>query len=184
MQIILASGSQRRIALMKQFNIQCKVVPSSFREDNSLKMPPVKLVLYNARKKAESVKAAHSLVIGADTIVVVGGKVLGKPGTAKRSVEMLRAISGKTVRVISGIAVHDADTGNVKTAFDVARVNMRKISDRQIKAYVATQEPLDKAGAFAIQGKGAALVESVKGDLNTVVGLPMRKLKALLRKAQ
>ncbi|MBI2546605.1 septum formation protein Maf [Candidatus Woesearchaeota archaeon] len=186
MDILLASSSPRRIALMRQFRIPCKVAAGTFQENNSLNMSPVKLVLYNAVQKARSAKRRASkdaLIIGADTVVVSGGTVLGKPVTAKRALKMLKAIRGKTVKVISGVAVYNTKTGKLYKAYDTAWVKMKHYSGAQINRYIATGEPLDRAGAFAVQEKGAALVASIKGDLNTVIGMPMKKLLMLLKKA-
>ena len=171
---------------MRHFRIPCRIVASTFRENNNLKMSPAKLALYNAEHKALSVKrkaGSSALIIGGDTIVVSGKAVLGKPEITQHACEMLKLIRGKTVKVISAIAIYNTKTGKLYKAYDTAWVKMKHYSDDEINRYVATKEPLDRAGAFAVQEKGAALVASVKGDLNTVVGLPMQKLKSLLKQA-
>lgn len=184
MQIILASTSPRRIELMKKFKIPCRVVASQFEENNTLKMPPVKLAVYNASQKARAVRKLvknPAIIIGADTIVVLGRRVLGKPHTKKRARETLRLIRGKTVTVLCALALYNTSTDTLRTSYDRAYVTMKHYSDADIERYIATGEPLDRAGSFAIQGKGKALVASHKGDLYTIIGLPVRKLTKMLK---
>lgn len=144
---------------------------------------PINHVLASSQGKACSVASRHSkgVVIGADTIVVCNGTIIGKPHTPDRAIEMLREISGKTVDVITGITVIDIKGGRELQAHEVTKVFIRDLDERMIQNYVATGEPLDKAGAFGIQGKGAVLVERIEGDYFNVVGLPLFSLAGLLR---
>ena len=118
------------------------------------------------------------MVIGADTIVVIDGEVLGKPAGPSAAEAMLRALSGRTHQVITAVAVKDRS--GIRSALDTARVRFRELSGSEIRDYVAGGEPLDKAGAYGLQGRGRAFVEGVDGDPETVIGLPVRLLRRLL----
>ena len=182
--IILASASPRRISLLRKIVRLFTVRKSSFKENNNRKLSPMRFTLYNATQKARSIKARNALIIGADTIVVVGRKVLGKPKSKREAREMLNHISGRNIRVITGICVVNSSTGRLCKDYEVTFLKVRKLSPDFIIQYVASGEPMDKAGAFAIQGKGAAIKEKIDGDLYNVVGLPLAKVKSLLKKAQ
>ncbi len=184
MTLILASASPRRRELLTQLGLNFMVVTSDFEEDNSLEMPPTELVLRQAREKSLAVAAkvdANDVVIGADTVVVVDNEVYGKPRDTNDAIRMLASLSGREHCVITGVAV--ARNGQVWTDRAVTRVRMAKLSDDKIKRYVATGEPMDKAGAYAIQGIGSILVEEIAGCYFNVVGLPLRILSELLHKA-
>lgn len=139
----------------------------------------------NCKGKIDSVqnKPENSLLISSDTVVVLGRHILGKPGNPTSAVKMLKKISGRTVLVISGVAVFDTRKKKLFYGHEKTAVKIKKLSGREIKKYVSTKEPLDKAGAFAIQGKGSFLVEWIEGDYSNVVGLPISKLAILLRRA-
>ena len=136
-----------------------------------------------ALKKARAVAASRTaaLVIGADTIVVIDGRALGKPASADDARAMLRALRGRTHEVMTGVAVLDSATGRHAADTVISRVTMAAYSERDIDAYVATGEPLDKAGAYAIQGAGGALVAALDGSRSNVVGLPLAATAELLR---
>ena len=127
-----------------------------------------------ALKKAEAIWALEATVIGADTIVGLGNESLAKPADAADAVEMLRRLSGRAHRVITGVAIRWPDG---QTAFsDTAEVEFRELSDEEIQVYVGTGEPMDKAGAYAIQGGAAGFVANLEGDVDTVIGLPVAQL--------
>jgi septum formation protein len=179
--IILASASPRRIDLLKKWGLRFKVIPSRIRENTDSKKPSdiVKdLALKKALSVARNIKSG--VIIGADTIVVLNGKIIGKPGSEKGAVRILSRLSGTFHKVYSGIAAVDAESGFRKTDYDVSRVKMRKLSDREIRE--ASSRHLDKAGAYAVQEKGDAFVEKIEGDYFNVVGLPYKKLKILLKR--
>jgi septum formation protein len=121
-------------------------------------------------------------VLGADTIVVVEGEALGKPSGPAEAAAMLRRLRGRAHQVITGVAVVDAATGREAAEAVASRVTMRPYSDAEIAAYVATDEPLDKAGGYAIQGAGASLVATLDGSWSNVVGLPLATAAAMLRR--
>lgn len=182
--IYLASSSPRRRALMR------KILPGRFRvlhprhaEKRDPRIPLRRWLSRCALDKARSVagRLSRGIVVAADTVVVTGNRVLGKPGNASNATRMLQQINGKSVRVLSAVAVVDAATGKTSRAIATTRLTMRKCSDAEIQRYVRTGEPLDKAGAIGIQGKGAAFVRSIRGDYFNVVGLPLPLLVRLLR---
>jgi septum formation protein len=137
-----------------------------------------------ALRKARAVagRRRSALVLGADTIVVVDGEALGKPSDRVEAAAMLRRLRGRTHEVMTGVAVVDAATGREAAQTVTSRVTMRPYSEAEIVEYVATDEPLDKAGAYAIQGRGGALVASLDGSRSNVVGLPLGATAALLRR--
>jgi septum formation protein len=160
------------------------VAPRFVDEKNDAGENPGLLVERHAEAKARSVVAEHpgDVVIGADTIVVVDGAILGKPADEAEAKEMLARIAGRDHLVYTGVAVVDADTGDSETAHEVTKVTVRSLTTDEISRYVATGEPLDKAGAYAIQGIGCFIVERIDGDYFNVVGLPMVLLSRLLKK--
>ncbi len=121
------------------------------------------------------------IVIGADTIVICNKYVLGKPGNASNTRKMLELISGKIVKVITSMAVINVDKETIVDAAETTHVKIKKLSKKDIDEYIKTKEPFDKAGAFAIQGHGALIVEWIKGDYNNVVGLPIYRLNNILK---
>jgi septum formation protein len=137
-----------------------------------------------ALRKARAVAARRrqGLVLGADTIVVLDGEALGKPADRAEAIAMLRRLRGRTHEVMTGVAVVDAAAGRDATETVTSRVTMRAYSDGEIARYVATDEPLDKAGAYAIQGAGGTLVAGLEGSRSNVVGLPLAATAALLRR--
>ncbi len=182
MEIILASSSPRRQQLLELIGLRFKVVVSQIEEDNTKAIPPHELAMAHAYDKALDVSKhapSNAVVIGADTIVVLDGKVFGKPVDQKDAARMLSALSGREHTVISGVAV--AKGCQIFTDFSTTAVKIRKLSPIQVERYIATGEPMDKAGAYAIQGRGTLLVESINGCYNNVVGLPLVTLSELLR---
>ena len=183
MQVVLASASPRRLALLQQIGIGAKVCPADFDEVSGSAVQAEDVVLANAIGKCKAVvkiKGDSLPVIAADTVVVAEGVILGKPQNEEDAVEMLKQLSGKTHKVMTGIAVSYA--GEMLAEVCETEVVFRKLTDEEIKKYVATGEPLDKAGAYGIQGMGAVLVEKINGCYNNVVGLPLTRLQLILAK--
>ncbi len=183
--IILASASLRRKELLKQLiGNNFEVCVSSYGESHIPGLMPEELLLRHSLEKARDVAKLFDsgIIIAADTSVLCKGEVLGKPHTAERAKEMLDKISGKTVQVVTGLTVLDLDGGEEISEYEVTDVRMKEMSEKEIEAYVRTGEPLDKAGAFGIQDRGAVLVERVEGDFFNVVGLPLFRLGRILEK--
>ena len=183
MQVILASASPRRLALLQQIGIEATVCPADFDEVSGSAVQAEDVVLANAVGKCQAVVKiiGDSLpVVAADTVVVAEGVILGKPQDAEDAFKMLKQLSGKTHKVLTGIAVSYA--GEMLAEVCETKVVFRELTDEEIKNYVATGEPLDKAGAYGIQGKGAVLVEKIDGCYNNVVGLPLTRMQLILAK--
>jgi septum formation protein len=184
--LILASGSPRRRALLGELGLPFAVVVSNEREVVDSSLPPGMQAMALAERKAGAVAAgrADGLVLGADTIVVLDGDILGKPTDEADAARMLRRLAGRGHRVITGLALVDAATGEVDRAVVETTVHMRPLDAAEIAAYVAIGEPADKAGAYAIQGIGAALIDHHEGCFTNVVGLPLCAVARLLRDAE
>lgn len=180
MQIILASASPRRQELLRQLGLAFEVVPSQYDEQQHPPLPPEKLVEHLAFSKASEVAARYpdALVIGADTVVVLEGAVLGKPRDEEEAVAMLKRLSGREHHVMTGVAV--VAGGRSLVAHEVTAVRFLPLDEGQIRRYVATGEPMDKAGAYAIQGRAAAMIGSISGDYFNVVGLPLSRTVQML----
>jgi septum formation protein len=179
--LILASASPRRRELLRTLCPDFRVVPSDLQETLAAGSPraaAASLALDKAR--AVSARVGEGVVLGADTIVVIDGQVLGKPAGADEARAMLRRLRGREHEVITGLAVVDAHTGRSETTAVVSRVRMAEYGEAEIEAYVATEEPLDKAGAYAIQERGGALVAGLEGSFSNVVGLPLEETARLL----
>jgi septum formation protein len=176
--IVLASASPRRADLLRQVGLDFVIDPSSVPEELYSMTEPAALASRLSLEKARDVARRHrgDVVISADTIGVLDGKVLGKPHTAVEARRMLAELSGRTHLVITGYTVLDTRTGKTITRAEETKVKFKMLTSTQIEAYVATGEPLDKAGAYAIQWKGALLVETINGDYYNVVGLPLRAM--------
>ena len=182
--LILASASPRRQELLRQIGCKFRVVVSDADELSGDGIPPDRLAAENARRKAEDVAAkagGNAPVLGADTVVAVDEKILGKPKDAADAARMLRLLSGRQHFVYTGIAL--AYRGEVY--IDVVRtaVWVDTLSDEEITAYIATGEPMDKAGAYAVQGIAAKFIPRVDGSFSNVVGLPLYAVRELVRKA-
>lgn len=181
--LVLASASPRRADVLRQLGIDPEIVPADVDESYLGDEAPAEHVERLARDKAEAVavRVPDALVIGGDTVVVDGTRVLAKPADRAAAVEMLRSLSGREHVVLSGLAIAGPH-GTVSTV-TATTVRMRPFDDAVASAYVATGEPLDKAGAYGIQGLGAALVEGVEGDYYSVVGFPVGAFVDLLERA-
>jgi len=178
--IVLASGSPRRKQLLEMLRIPFRVIAPDVDEHVLPGERPDAYVTRLSRAKAEAVaaRALGDLVLAADTTVVLDGEIFGKPDSPSHAVEMLSRLQGRTHEVMTSVAV--ARDGEVAQALDVSRVTFRPTDRATLEAYVATGEPLDKAGAYAIQGLGAPLIERVEGDFFGVMGLPLRLALDLL----
>ena len=180
--IVLASGSPRRRQLLEMLGLEFRVVAPDVDETRGPAEQPEGYVTRLAREKASTVAGRErgAVVLAADTTVVLRGHVFEKPQSPDDAGRMLRELGGRKHQVMTAVAV--AQNGRIEHALDVTDVTFRRLSDAQITAYVATGEPLDKAGAYAIQGKGAALVEGIRGDFFGVMGLPLRLALDLLER--
>lgn len=180
--LVLASASPRRADLLRQLGLSADVAPAHVDEAYRPGESPRAHVERLAREKAEKVAADHpgALVVGGDTVVVDGERVLGKPGSEEEAVSMLRSLAGGEHQVFSGLAL--AGCGPTVSAVGSATVRFRPFGAVDARAYVASGEPMDKAGAYGIQGLGAALVEAVEGDYYTVVGFPIGRFLELLER--
>ncbi len=182
--LILASESPRRRDLLSQLGLKIRVVPSGICEKIDANVAPHNIVQDLALKKALAVSRREStaLTLGADTIVVHDGNVLGKPCDADHARMMLRRLSGTTHTVYTGIALIHPKTERQSVACEAASVTFGQLSERAIEAYVATGSPLDKAGGYGIQNDwGSVFVSRIDGDYYTVVGLPLHRLYVILR---
>jgi septum formation protein len=177
--LVLASGSPRRKQLLEMLGIAVRVRPSGVEEVRLAGESPEEHAVRLAKEKAASVPG--DLVLGADTIVVLGDEVLEKPRDEAEALEMLLKLQGKTHHVMTAVAVK-AD-GELYSACDRTAVTFRQADEELLRAYVETGEPMDKAGAYGIQGFGAVLVERVEGDFFSVMGLPLRLVADLLARA-
>lgn len=164
--IILASTSPRRRELLEKIGLEFEVLGSDYEEDMSIDLEPLELAKYLSLGKAKAVAKDYQdyIIIAADTFVVLGKKLLGKPGTPEKAVEMLREISGKNVSSISGVTIIDTGSNTTISKSIETNIFIKKLSESEIQKYVASGEPLDKAGAFAIQGLGSVMIEKIEGD--------------------
>ncbi|HEY6109780.1 MAG TPA: nucleoside triphosphate pyrophosphatase [Gemmatimonadales bacterium] len=180
--IVLASASPRRRQLLEMLRIPFEVEPSGIDEVVHPGEAPRDYVLRVAREKGEAVarRRPGTLVLAADTEVVLDGEVFGKPADAAGAVGMLLRLQGRTHQVLTGVTV--AHGRRVEQALDVTAVTFRSADESSLSEYVATGEPLDKAGAYAVQGLGGALIARIEGDVFGVMGLPLRLVIDLLAK--
>jgi septum formation protein len=186
--LVLASASPRRRDLLAAAGLRFEVVPPEVDERARPGEAPPQLAERLAREKALEVAARlgrepRRVVLGSDTLVVLEERVLGKPADAEEAVRWLTLLAGRVHRVLTGIAAVESDTLRVRSLHVESRVRMRSAALEEIRAYVATGEPLDKAGAYAIQGQGGRFVRHVEGSASNVIGLPVEETLLLLREA-
>lgn len=183
MEIVLASASPRREALLKMLRVkQLRVIPSNAEEIVPEGLTPAETAKYLSHLKAMDVVLkcrADCVIIAADTIVDVGGEVLGKPADKEDAARMLRMLSGREHSVYTGVTVVKGETE--LTESEHTRVFFRELDDREIAAYIATGEPMDKAGAYGAQGIASLFIERLEGDYFNVMGLPLCRLGAMLK---
>ncbi len=178
--IILASSSPRRIDILRQYELEIQVIPANIEEFQRKDEKPEQVAMALAFQKAFSISLERhaEVVLGADTIVVLENTILGKPRDEKEAFEILKSLSGKTHRVITGISIIK---DNIKIIdYESTLVKFRHLNKDQIIKYIDTKEPMDKAGAYGIQGYGKILVEKINGSYTNVVGLPIVKTDFLL----
>jgi len=182
--IILASKSKARRKLLKQIGLKFKTMEADIKEERSLKSGCGRLVIENAARKARSVAAnvKSGVVIGADTVVLAGDRVIGKPKSMKDAFSTLKLLSRTPAWVYTGIAVIDIDRKKMSTDYEKTKVYMYPLTDKQIKKYFRKISPFDKAGSFDVQGPGSIFIDRVEGCFYNVVGLPLAKLAKLLKK--
>jgi nucleoside triphosphate pyrophosphatase len=182
--VVLASASPRRHELLGMIGIAHEVDPADIDESVRAGESDTDYALRLATEKGVAVAARHpdALVIAADTVVVVDGRIFGKPVDGADACRMLRVLSGRTHVVHTAVAVVRDAGRRVESEVESTRVTFRELDDGEVAAYVATGEPMDKAGAYGIQGYGATIVERVEGDYFTVMGLALRQLVSLLER--
>jgi septum formation protein len=180
-ELVLASRSPRREQILSMLGFGFTIQVPDYEEINPPGMDPRRVPEFLARGKAEAVKPTRpgALVLAADTVVLLGDLILGKPRDSADALEMLSALNGRTHEVATGVAL--ARDGKITASgTELSRVTFARVSDAVLRAYAASQEPLDKAGAYAIQGHGARLVEKVDGCFYNVMGLPIQLTLRLL----
>jgi len=188
LEIALASQSPRRRELLSQAAFSFRVFPVKVSEIIDENLNPAEAASQIATVKVQAcveqnkeLKQPGFLVLGADTIVVLGAKILGKPENFSQAQHYLRSLSGKTHRVITGFSLLESGSTKVWTGAEMTEVKFRILSAQEIDTYIATGEPMDKAGAYAIQGGGAKFVSSFTGSKSNVIGLPLERLEKVLQ---
>lgn len=183
--IVLASASPRRMQLLEQIGLKFRIKPCSINEsmviDNENPAEAVKKLAYLKAKKVSESEKPELIVIGADTIVVHEGKILGKPADKDDAFKILKKLSSKEHLVYTGYCIMRRSDEKVISGYEETKVKFRGITDEEIIAYIETGEPMDKAGAYGIQNKGSIFVERIEGDYFNVVGLPIMKISYILK---
>lgn len=181
--IILASSSPRRADILKKHNIEFKIIPSPYVEDHSttdFSYAFIENLAYNKAKAVVPLVKEPSTIIAADTIVVLDGKILGKPDGYDGAFDMLKSLSGKTHHVVSAIVVMDSDTQNYKKQSTTSEVTFENLTDEQIKYYIDNFKPFDKAGSYGIQEMPKGYIKSYTGDLENIIGISSKTLLEML----
>ena len=181
--IILASSSPRRADILKKHNIEFKIIPSPYVEDHSttdFSYAFIENLAYNKAKAVAPLVNEQSLIVGADTIVVLDGKILGKPNGYDGAFEMLKNLSGKTHHVVTAIVVMDSDTQNYKKQSTTSEVTFENLTDEQIKYYIDNFKPFDKAGSYGIQEMPKGYIKSYTGDLENIIGISSKTLLEMI----
>lgn len=186
--LVLASASPRRKSLLKELGADFVVIHSDIEEDDTDNLNPAALALKLAEEKAKQVKAKCTtaqlkrLILAADTVVAYRHHKLGKPLDKEDAFRMLKMLSGAWHQVYTGICLYGAVQNHLVSDYEMTRVKFRELSNTEINRYIATGEPMDKAGAYGIQGKGSLLVEKIDGCFFNVMGLPLVKLNDLINR--
>jgi len=182
--IILASASKRRSKILKECGIAHRVVISNVPEKIDHKRGAKFNVLHNARLKAEKIadRYRRGFIVGADTVVLLGKRMIGKPKTRKEAKSLLEVFSGKTITVYTGLCVIDVKKGKSASGIDVSKVRVKMLSRKEIDKFVKIAGPHDKAGGFSIEGPGAFIFDNIDGSFYNILGLPMMKLDELFKK--
>ena len=181
--LILASTSPRRRRLLLEHGYNFRVMPAEVTEIAPQHLSPGEITLFNARLKAHAIARSQprSLVLGVDTLVAFESEVLGKPADMEAAFAMVKRLNGRTHDVYSGVWLRHAGSGRERGFIDITRVHFRRLTDAQLRAYLARIGPLDKAGAYAAQDDRGELIESIEGSFSNVIGLPMEALAGALR---
>ena len=174
MRFILASASPRRKELLEQIGVKFDILPATGEEVITKELPGE--VVMELAKEVAKTAGADALVLGADTVVAYEGKILGKPKDEADALRMLTILSGKEHEVYTGVALIDNRDQSMENFFERTKVTMYPVSEEEIRDYIAGGEPMDKAGAYAIQGLGAKFIQKIEGDYNNVVGLPIGRI--------
>jgi septum formation protein len=184
--IILASASPRRKELLRQIGLIFAVVPSEIEEDVKDGEEPREHVLRLARLKAQEIARDQdsAVIIAADTIVVLSGEILGKPKDEEEAFEILSQLSGRVHRVFTGFCVLDASDGSEYSEAVESKVRFKHLTPEEIRRYIKTGEPMDKAGAYAVQGRGSYMIKEIQGSYTNVVGLPLCELVEVLTRVK
>ncbi|ATF12408.1 septum formation inhibitor Maf [Brevibacillus sp. HB1.2] len=180
--LILASSSPRRRELLQALGLSFTVITSDVDETTAEHLSASEVVEELSLRKAKEVasRLTEGVVLGSDTVVVLDGQILGKPVDEMDAYRMLSMLQGQEHTVYSGVALIDVETGRAEVSHSLTHVRIRALTEQEIKSYIATGEPMDKAGSYAIQGIGATIVEGITGDYFTVVGLPLGLTSTLL----
>ena len=181
--IILASSSPRRADILKKHNIEFKIIPSPYVEDHSrtdFSYDFIENLAYNKAKAVVPIVNEQSLIVGADTIVVLDGKILGKPNGYDGAFEMLKNLSGKTHHVVTAIAIINSTTGDYKIKSTTSEVAFENLTDEQIKYYIDNFKPFDKAGSYGIQEMPDGYIKSFTGDLENIIGISSKTLLEMI----
>jgi septum formation protein len=182
-QLVLASSSPRRCALLAEYGYRALVAPAGCTESGAAWLTVRELVLLNAGRKAAAAAPAHpgSVVLGADTLVALAGRPLGKPANRAEAESMLGSLAGRTHQVYSGVCLLHRRLGQAASFVCVSQVRLRALSGTELTDYLDLIDPLDKAGAYAAQEHGERIIESISGSRSNVIGLPMEALQTVLR---
>jgi septum formation protein len=181
--LVLASSSVTRKNLLTEAGLNFEIDPSHYEEDMTLPISPKELVIYLSYGKAKDVASRHkeAMVLGADTIIVYQDKILGKPHTPEKAKEMLNMLNGKMHLAVTGFTVIDTENNRTISKAVETKVFFKNLTDKNIEDYIATGEPLNKAGAYAILENGGKLIAKIEGSKTNVAGLPIEELIAVLR---
>lgn len=179
--LTLASGSPRRRDILQAAGLEFEVVVPLLDESATANLPPKRFAISQAICKLQSVEAESGVVVAADTIVVLDDAVLGKPVDRNDARRILSLLSGQKHIVYTALAVRDAESGRVLADLEASRVTFKKLTEQQIEDYIDSGEPMDKAGAYGIQGMGEFLVDRLDGRLNNVIGFPPELFARILR---
>lgn len=182
MSVILASRSPRRRELLQLIELDFTAVSADADETLDTRLSPKEAVAEISRRKADAAAAfadCQDIIIAADTVVVLDGTVFGKPKSEADALRILKMLSGRTHQVMTGVTIRRGE--QILTATEVTDITFRTLSEDEIKAYIMTGEPMDKAGAYGIQGKASVFVSGIKGDYYNVVGLPLCRLTEMLK---
>ena len=182
--IILASASKRRSRILKECGIKHQVVISHISEKLDSKKSPKTNALLNAQAKGKKVASKYKtgFIIGADTIVLVGKRLLGKPKTKREAKGFLKLFSGKTIFVYTGLCVIDAKRGVTASGVEESKIYVKRLSTKEINKFAKVAVSHDKAGGFSIEGSGTFIFDNIKGSFYNILGLPMHRLNCLFKK--